>query len=240
MTGAALLLGPVALIARVYFHSELRQESAWQLGFSITLSAIVDWGAKICGLREEFRAAARWINIASCGVLLSEALENLAAHVAHIYALALYGTSLETPLQHMHKNMHKNMCKKPSWDLERLSQLAAHFFLALANFHVALSGNGAEYWLFSNSALLLRQFRFKRKKFASQLENLLPGQPVAPATDLLLRRVYNRVHVTTTERLTGAAKSVLTTMGLLPAETSTQETPPTEVSICWTATPAIC
>jgi len=229
MPGASLLLSPVALIARICLHKELRLNGgAWKSGVQISLSAIVAWGAKLCGAREEFKAAARWIDIASCGVILSDAMEALAVQVTHLYAFALYGTSLETPLQ-----------KAPSYDFERLSQLAHRFFLALANFHLALSGEGSEYLLFSNIEFLVRQFRFKSEKFTSQLENLLPQQDVGPATAQLLASAYDKTHGSTTDKVMDAAKSLLTSIGLRTEDTPQEERVEIQ-GICWTATPALC
>lgn len=230
LPGANLLLSPVALLARVYFHNDLRHNGeAWKAGIQISLAAILNWGAKVCGLAEEFKAAARWIDIASCGVTLSDSVDALAAHISHIYALSLYGTSLETPLQ-----------KVPAYDVRRLSQLAKRFFLALANFHLALSGEGSEYLLFANIEFLVRQFRYKKEKFTSQLELLLPGQEVGPAAGQLLSRVYDKTHVTVADRVLSSAKSVLTSMGLSASAASKEEPKPMNASICWTATPAIC
>lgn len=234
LPGLGFFLSPIAWVARIYFHNELGQTPGTSSvpTTDLTLSVILTLGAKFCGLQEEFQTAARWIDIASCSVRLSEAMRRLAAHISHLFTYTLYGTSLETAVQ-------KQLDQAPSLDFIGLAQLVRHFFLALAHFHLALSGEGSEYLLFHNIAQLKRQFGCHKDVFTRQMQNLLPGQPkVALATEQLLQKVYDQVYRTWTQTATHMGYSMLTRLGL----TQMPQEEPTALSIPirWTATPALC
>lgn len=239
--GVNLLLSPVAFIARIYFHGALANKQAtFQTGTQYALGAIMSWGARLCGLKEEFAAAAKMIDIASSGVELSDATDALIAQISHIFTYSIYGTSLETALQ-------KQSGKTPSYDLRRLSQEARRFFLALAQFHCALHGGGSELLLFRNISYLHRRFKV-RPKCKQLIEYLLPTEKEASlATSELLERVFNKTHETTLgwaqQKLTHAANSTFQFIGWKASSTQSSEEekiPPLNHPICWTATRAIC
>ena len=179
------------------------------------------------------------IDIVSCGVELSDASDALLSQISHIFTYTLYGTSFESAMQ-------KQLGKAPSYDFQRLSQLAERFFLALAQFHCALSGQGSELLLFRNIGYLSRRFKV-RSKCRRLMQHLLPTEDkVTQATSELLGRVYDKVYVSKFQwaqrKVSSFAKATLNYVWNTQetGDSKEEEVTPLENQICWTATLRLC